>query len=126
VTSAFWVAIGLQFINLCLVVFVFPESTTQEQRNLASGKSKGKTPDRSVVAPLEDVTEETSPTSTGIIRDFLSPLAIFLPVPIFVDGSTRKRKDWSLTLLAAALFGYMLSTVSSLFVEFECGTNVKQ
>ncbi|KAF7336657.1 hypothetical protein MVEN_02100500 [Mycena venus] len=114
VTSAFWVAIGLQFINLCLVLFVFPESTTQEQRNLASGKDKGKNPERvGNMSLLEDVAEETadgSPVSTGIIRNFLSPLAIFLPVPIFIDGSTRKRKDWSLTLLAAALFGYMLST----------------
>jgi len=33
-----------------------------------------------------------------------------LPVPIFIYGSTRKRKDWSLTLLACAMFGYMLST----------------
>ncbi|KAJ7274353.1 major facilitator superfamily domain-containing protein [Mycena haematopus] len=110
VTSAFWVAIGLQFINLCLVLFVFPESTTQEQRDRASGKSKGKSPDRSGNgASLEDVVD-VSPTNTGIIRNFLSPLAIFRPVPIFVDGSTRKRKDWSLTLLAVALFGYMLST----------------
>ncbi|KAJ7931538.1 major facilitator superfamily-domain-containing protein [Mycena leptocephala] len=118
VTSAFWVAIGLQAcqfwrsigaINLCLVLFVFPESTTQEQRDLASGKGKGKAPERT----LENIVEETtdvSSASSGIIRNFLSPLAIFLPVPIFVDGSTRKRKDWSLTLLACAMFGYMLST----------------
>ncbi|KAF8206384.1 hypothetical protein K438DRAFT_1817102 [Mycena galopus ATCC 62051] len=111
VTSAFWVAIWLQIINLFLVVFVFPESTTQEQRDLASGKSKGKTPDHSGNGiALADVVEEASPASTGIIRNFLSPLAIFLPVPIFVDGSTRKRKDWSLTLLAFATFFYMLST----------------
>ncbi|KAJ6531834.1 major facilitator superfamily domain-containing protein [Mycena capillaripes] len=114
VTSAFWVAIGLQFINLCLVLFVFPESTTQEQRDLASGKGKGKSPDRtSGNGTLEDVVEEStdeSPAGRGIIRDFLSPLAIFLPVPIFVDGSMRKRKDWSLTFLACGMFGYMLST----------------
>ncbi|KAJ7639855.1 major facilitator superfamily domain-containing protein, partial [Mycena polygramma] len=111
VTSAFWAAIILQFINICLVLFVFPESTTQEQRDNASGKGKGKAPDRT--GALEDVAEETtddSPAGRGIISNFLSPLAIFLPVPIFVDGSTRKRKDWSLTLLACALFGYMLST----------------
>ncbi|KAJ7773321.1 major facilitator superfamily-domain-containing protein [Mycena metata] len=110
VTSAFWVAIGLQFINLCLVAFVFPESVTKEQRDLARGKSKGKTPDRTGNSTLEDVAEEPVAKSGGIIRNFLSPLAIFLPVPIFVDGSTRKRKDWSLTLLAFAMFGYMLST----------------
>ena len=105
----------MQLLNLCLVLFVFPESTTKEQRDRASGKSKGKAPDRSGnEASLEDVVEETA--KTGILRNFLSPLAIFQPEPIFVDGSTRKRKDWSLTLLAVALFGYMLSTVG--FVYF--------
>ncbi|KAJ7158716.1 hypothetical protein C8R46DRAFT_1165058 [Mycena filopes] len=110
VTSAFWVAIALQFINLCLVLFVFPESVTQEQRDLARGKNKGKAPDRSSGnGTLDAVAEEPVAKSGGIIRDFLSPLAIFLPVPILVDG-TRKRQDWSLTLLACAMFGYMLST----------------
>ncbi|KAJ6513208.1 major facilitator superfamily domain-containing protein [Mycena sanguinolenta] len=109
VTSAFWVAIWLQVLNLCLVLFVFPESTTKEQRDRASGKNKGKAPDHSGNgASLEDVVEETA--KTGILGNFLSPLAIFRPEPIFIDGSTRKRKDWSLTLLAVALFGYMLST----------------
>ncbi|KAJ7494774.1 major facilitator superfamily-domain-containing protein [Mycena galericulata] len=112
VTSVFWVAICCSFINLCLVLFVFPESTTQEQRELASGKGKGKARDASGSGALDVVTEETEarPARSGIIRQFLSPVAIFLPVPIFVNGSTRKRKDWSLTLLAAAMFAYMLST----------------
>ncbi|KAF7374855.1 hypothetical protein MSAN_00371500 [Mycena sanguinolenta] len=108
VISAFWVAIWLQLLNLFLVLFVFPESTTKEQRDRASGKSKGKAPDRSGNgSSLGDVAEETA--NPGILRNFLSPLAVFRPEPIFVDGSARKRKDWSLTLLAVALFGYMLS-----------------
>ncbi|KAK7033161.1 major facilitator superfamily-domain-containing protein [Favolaschia claudopus] len=112
VTSAFWVAIALQFINLCLVLFVVPESTTKSQRDLASGKDKGKAPDRSSGSsvPLADIAESPASSNGGIIRSFLSPLAVFLPVPIFVDGSTRKRKDWSLTFLATGLFAYMLST----------------
>jgi hypothetical protein len=111
------VAVCCSFINLFLVLFVFPESVTQDQRDLASGKSKGKARDpTSQSGPLDDVAEERaedehSAASSGIIRNFLRPLAIFLPVPIFVDGTTRKRKDWSLTLLACGLFGYMLSTV---------------
>ncbi|KAJ7756478.1 major facilitator superfamily domain-containing protein [Mycena maculata] len=110
VTSVFWVAICCSFINLCLVLFVFPESTTPESRELASGNGKGKARDHtSGNGTLDDIAEE-SPVSAGVIRQFFSPLAIFLPVPIFVDGSTRKRKDWSLTLLVSAMFGYMLST----------------
>ncbi|KAJ7126951.1 major facilitator superfamily domain-containing protein [Mycena epipterygia] len=113
VASVFWVAIGCSFINLCLVLFVFPESITQEQRDLACGKNKGKARDQpagALVSVEETAEDEEAPANTGIIRNFLSPLALFLPVPIFVDGSARKRKDWSLTLLAGAMFGYMLST----------------
>lgn len=47
----------------------------------------------------------------GIVRRFLRPLRVFLPV-VVMDGGVRKRRDWSLTLLAAALFGVMLSQVS--------------
>jgi len=45
----------------------------------------------------------------GIIKGFLSPLAIFWP-KVVQDASGRQRKDWNLTFLALALFGYMLST----------------
>ena len=48
----------------------------------------------------------------GIIGHFLSPLAVFLPVMVLDPSGLRKRRDWSLTLLAGGLFGYMLSTVS--------------
>lgn len=53
--------------------------------------------------------------SAGIISRFLSPLAVFLPVLVLdPSGLGRKKRDWSLTLLACGLFGYMLSTVSAL------------
>ncbi|KAJ7104103.1 major facilitator superfamily-domain-containing protein [Mycena belliarum] len=112
VSSVFWVAVFCSFINLFLVLFVFPESVTKEQRDLASGKGKGKGKARAGPSTLEDVAEEreAGKESAGIMKRLLRPLAIFLPVPIFVEGSTRKRKDWSLTLLACAMFGYMLST----------------
>ena len=48
----------------------------------------------------------------GIISHFLSPLAVFLPVVVLDPSGLGKRRDWSLTLLAGGLFGYMLSTVS--------------
>lgn len=50
----------------------------------------------------------------GTLTKFLSPLAVFLPVTVLDPyGLGRKRKDWSLTLLAGALFGVMLATVST-------------
>ena len=58
----------------------------------------------------------------GIISQFLSPLAVFLPVMVLTPSGLGKRRDWSLTLLAIGLFGYMLSTVSA-FCEispFDC------
>jgi hypothetical protein len=50
----------------------------------------------------------------GIISHFFSPLAVLLPVMVLDPSGLGKRRDWSLTLLAGGLFGYMLSTVSAL------------
>jgi hypothetical protein len=111
----FIIAACCSFVNLCLVLFVFPESVTREQRDLASGRVRGRGQDRiSGVATAGEIDEIVEPPAkkSSILGNFLSPLAIFLPVPIFIDGSTRKRKDWSLTLLAGALFGHYLSMVS--------------
>ncbi|KAJ7477275.1 major facilitator superfamily-domain-containing protein [Mycena galericulata] len=103
VTSVFWVAAFGSLINFCLMLFVFPESVSKEKRDLASGRSKGKGPNRT----SEELPEP--PAKVGVVRGLLKPLAFFLPVPIYIEGSTRKRKDWSLTLLASALFSYFLS-----------------
>ncbi|KAJ6567429.1 major facilitator superfamily domain-containing protein [Mycena vulgaris] len=111
VISVFWVAVICSFINFILVLFVFPESVTQEQRDLASGRRKATGPDGTseLIVGGTDVEAVGILARLGLIKDFLRPLAIFLPVPIFIEGSTHKRKDWSLTLLACAMFGYMLS-----------------
>nr|GAT60723.1 predicted protein [Mycena chlorophos] len=100
VTSVFWVAVGLQALNLLMILFVVPESTNKNN-------GKGKARDTSQAGP--STTEDAAPASKGFFSDFFSPLAIFLPVPMLVDGTVRKRKDWSLTLLASAMFAYMLS-----------------
>jgi MFS family permease len=61
---------------------------------------------------------EVRPGGTGIIRRLLSPLAVFLPVVVLdPSGLGRKKRDWSLTLLAGGLFAYMLSTVSVFFLR---------
>ncbi|KAJ7265947.1 major facilitator superfamily domain-containing protein, partial [Mycena haematopus] len=99
VTSVFWVAAISSFINLCMILFVVPESVTKEQRDRASG--------RMVVAAGEAALRD--PRKPGIIKEFFSPLAVFLPVSVHVAGSARPKKDWSLTLVTFTLFSYMLS-----------------
>ncbi|OBZ72590.1 putative membrane protein C14C4.07 [Grifola frondosa] len=99
VTSVFYIAAMASFVNMLLVLFLFPESLE---------KKKAKVSQQLQLA----VSEESSPSSAdrhSFLTDFLSPLALFLPRKIEVPGGTS-RKDWSLTILAIALFGYLLST----------------
>ncbi|KAJ6516390.1 major facilitator superfamily domain-containing protein [Mycena sanguinolenta] len=98
VTSVFCVAAIGSFLNFCFMLFVIPESVTKEQRDRASGR---------MVAAGEAALR--NPRKFGIVKDIFSPLAVFLPVSVPIPGSARTRKDWSLTLLTCALFGYMLS-----------------
>ncbi|KAF8806993.1 hypothetical protein BYT27DRAFT_7190702 [Phlegmacium glaucopus] len=139
VTSVFLVVILCSFINFLLMAFVLPESLNKEKRERAmvayqktgatSGK-KGKgreraltlssgVPDSSITDEEDTVEEANRPRQeerersgcTGAISRFLSPLAVFLPVVVLDSSSLgRKRRDWSLTLLAVALFAHMLST----------------
>ncbi|KAK0204888.1 major facilitator superfamily domain-containing protein [Desarmillaria ectypa] len=125
VTAVFYLAVLCSLTNLLLVLFVFPESLSAEKREVAARQhtithsSKGKARDFS----RQDLGEHDQGASTSsdeegdsetkrfaIIRSFLSPLSIFLPVTIIEAEGTRRHQDWSLTLLATALFGYMLST----------------
>ncbi|KAJ3500851.1 hypothetical protein NLJ89_g9607 [Agrocybe chaxingu] len=69
---------------------------------------------RVVVGEEEPITreqeEDQKEERKGLLGQFLGPLAVFLPVLVLdPSGLGRKRRDWSLTLLAAALFGFMLS-----------------
>lgn len=140
VTSVFWVAVFSSFINFLSMAFVFPESLDKEKRKRAliayqksgtvarqKGKARALTlssgdPDRSSTDEEDSIEEgnrpskdesDCGPGGAGLISRLLSPLAVFLPA-LVLDPSNmgRKRRDWSLTFLAAALFGYMLSTVS--------------
>lgn len=129
VTSVFWVAVFCTFFNFLLVLFVFPESLGKKKMEealrqaevVAVGKGKMRaiegvsiqaTPAPASGEPIATVSETTS--SGNIIMSFLRPLSVFLPV-VVLDPSPngiahRKRRDWSLTALALALFGFMLST----------------
>ena len=127
-------------INFTLVLFVFPESLDKKkmERAMLKGKGKAKTPSSTAGAEEEEEEEDQGgfPVSSssaiqggtqgrrrdegetegeGLISGFLKPLAVFLPVVVLVPSPNglgrRKKRDWSLTLLAVALLGLALSTV---------------
>jgi hypothetical protein len=109
------VATIASLLNFFFMLFVIPESVSQEQRDRAAGRTLQEIT-VVAVAGEEALRDPESPnkfkiTIPRIFKNFFSPFAIFLPVPVFIEGSTRKRKDWSLTLLTCALFGYLLSAV---------------
>ncbi|KAF5382009.1 hypothetical protein D9615_004376 [Tricholomella constricta] len=117
VTCVFWVAIICSFVNFVLVLFVFPESLdkVKRQRALAehhvkaSVKGKARADDAEIDGQGSGASgEERAEARQGIVRSFLKPLALFLPAVVY-EGGVRKRRDWSLTFLAAALFGSTLS-----------------
>ncbi|KAG2149085.1 major facilitator superfamily domain-containing protein [Suillus bovinus] len=118
VTSVFWVAIACSFVNLILVLFVFPESLPASRR-ASNRKGKGRAVESGAEFP-NNKADEPSDTwvATRIIRSFLSPLAVFLPshVPVASSStgdslvSSRTRKDWGLTFIGMSLFSHMLAS----------------
>ncbi|KAH7915656.1 major facilitator superfamily-domain-containing protein, partial [Hygrophoropsis aurantiaca] len=119
VNSVFWVAIGCSFVNLLLVLFVFPESLPASKR-ASNAKGKGRAVDIPDVSNGMFDFRKGSSTWAGlrVLHSFLSPLGVFLPtdvpVPFASDseafGRKRTRRDWSLTFLAMMLFGHMLAS----------------
>ncbi|KIK55823.1 hypothetical protein GYMLUDRAFT_47565 [Collybiopsis luxurians FD-317 M1] len=119
VTEVFWLAIILSFVNFLLASFLFPEPLSKEQRAKAKAAYqadlKGKSPALETMGEEGSSGEERSSVISksrfGVIRRFLSPFALFLPVMVNEVGGTgmRKRRDWSLTFLALAMFLFLLS-----------------
>ncbi|KAF7318055.1 hypothetical protein HMN09_00313200 [Mycena chlorophos] len=101
VTTVFWVAALGSLLNFVMAALILPESISKNKRRVQIAE-----------APLNEVVAEPL-RAKGAVASFvdyyLSPLRTFLPVKIPVPGSTVRRKDWSLTLLMAAMFAYMLS-----------------
>lgn len=105
VTSVFCVAAMCSFVNLLLVLFVFPESLDKKKakqaalaaHHAAHGTSSGAS--NSVAAP-----------QASHLERLLSPLALFVPKKIPLPGGGYKR-DWTLTILSTCLFTFLLSTV---------------
>ncbi|TCD67076.1 hypothetical protein EIP91_000589 [Steccherinum ochraceum] len=102
VTSVFYVAAVASFVNLLLVLFVFPESLDKKRAEAArEAAALG-------LDTIED-DEDADAKPQGFLARFFGPLAIFTPKTIQMpDG--RHRSDWTLTILGLSLFGYLLST----------------
>lgn len=131
VTTVFWVSIMVSFVNFVLVLFVFPESLGKKKMEqavaeaeaaaLAASKTTAAGAGAVTIADSTAQTDVGAPSSVpeaavtdGVIVGFLRPLAVFLPVMVLQPSPNgigmRKRRDWSLTILALALFAFMLST----------------
>ncbi|GLB40407.1 putative MFS general substrate transporter [Lyophyllum shimeji] len=138
VTSVFWTATFCSFINFVLVLLVFPESLDKVKRARASaehqvranGKGKARAYDEQTAGQGSGSNAEArGEPREGVIRRFLKPLTLFMPVMVF-DGGVKKRRDWSLTFLGAALFGATLSSgvhqVKYLYAEHVYGWGAEQ
>ncbi|TRM68665.1 major facilitator superfamily domain-containing protein [Schizophyllum amplum] len=121
VTTVFWVTASASLLNVLLVGFVFPESLNQDKREKAR---------HAYFAP--EMTADGAQRTKSVFHGITSALAVFLPVPV-VDasaGSLRQRKDYSLTVLASALFLFLLSTgiyqLKYLYAEHVYGWGAEQ
>ncbi|KAG6813401.1 hypothetical protein H0H92_011379 [Tricholoma furcatifolium] len=89
VTCVFWVAIVCSFINFLLVLFVFPESLDKAKMLRAletqNGKGKARATDDTVVAESSTSSAEQHKGEEGVIRAFLKPLRLFMPIRVY-DG----------------------------------------
>lgn len=101
VTSVFYVAATASAINFVLALVFFPESLTKRDAK-AGAKRVSSMP----VPSAQPAGAERQRQS------FLGPMTVFWPRKVEVPGSTMARRDWTVTLLAAALFMHFLSLVS--------------
>lgn len=100
VTSVFYIAAMCSFLNLLLTIFVFPESLDKKKAQQSQ-------------LPLiidEESEDENQGQNQGFLSRVFSPLLLFMPKKIQTPEGNH-RYDWSLTLMAVALFAYLLSTV---------------
>lgn len=127
VTSVFYVAAVASFVNLLLVVFLFPESISKKKT--LSGKPVVPAPALAVVPgpgpeqePTEasDVPETSAVKQSSLVQRFLGPLALLAPKQI-PKPEGGYRTDWSLTILGVSLFMFLLATVSYWLYARESG-----
>ena len=105
VTSVFYVAAMCSFVNLLLVLFVFPESLNKKKAKQAALAAH-------LAATGVSASAASGPGASDAthLQRLLSPLSLFLPKVIPLPGGGYK-KDWTLTVLSSMLFMFLLSTV---------------
>ncbi|KAI0636128.1 MFS general substrate transporter [Trametes polyzona] len=121
VTSVFYVAATASFVNLILVLLVFPESVEKKKAKAAAAQASSPTAPCDAGAPLT--------VKGNLLSQWLSPLALFLPKAI-TSPDGQRRTDWSMTLLAVVLFGHLLSLgvfqIKYLYAEHIYGWGAEQ
>ncbi|KLO13488.1 MFS general substrate transporter [Schizopora paradoxa] len=114
VITVFYFATATHIAYSLLVWFVIPESLSP--RVMAANKEKRRRENE------EAQTNASSDSRTLVVLKrafaFLSPLTVFAPETIRLAGSTKTRRDWNLTLLAAA-FGFSGLVFSSYQYKFQ-------
>ncbi|EJD07107.1 MFS general substrate transporter [Fomitiporia mediterranea MF3/22] len=101
VTPVFWLAVCFSFTNLLLSLFVFPESLGKKKR------AAGTDLDPLVIDESEDHREASKNYCGGILSVMKG---LFMPLVVFAPKIRPNGRDWNMTLLALAFFGYLLSS----------------
>lgn len=100
VAPVFWVAVLFSFLNFLLSVFVFPESLRKKKDDV-----------KPAVTVIDETEEEGSKSANEGPLPALK--GIFSPLMVFAPKNRPTGRDWNMTLLALAMFGYLLSSVSN-------------
>ncbi len=99
VMAVFWVAIVMQMLNFLVAFSVLPESLEKAKRK-AQSLSDGN--------PVQSLANSQK---LGFVKSLMSSFAVFAPKrKVYANG--RVKRDWNMTFIALALFGYLLSAVS--------------
>ncbi|KAI0322571.1 major facilitator superfamily domain-containing protein [Amylostereum chailletii] len=99
VSAVFYASLVCTVSNFLLTVLVIPESVHKaRQRNAA----------KIAAAEASQPTEELALKEGGFVRRLVGPLSVFAPTRALAATNGTTGKDWSLTLLALGVFGYLL------------------
>ena len=114
--SVFYFGTAVHFTYAMLVWLIIPESLSPRVRAANSRKRELELREAEIqsVSGGSGIREKAIKYAKRAFG-FLSPLIVFAPVEINDGGlSTKKKRDWSLTLIAFALGSYSLVMVSSI------------
>ncbi|KAH8112649.1 MFS general substrate transporter [Phellopilus nigrolimitatus] len=119
VTPVFWVAVMFALVNFFLALFVFPESLGKEKREARRVAE---------AAAAVELEVQGSKSSNGGVLALVKGLLV--PLMMFAPKKRATKKDWNMTFLALALFGYLLSSgifsLKYLYAEHVFGWEAEQ